>query len=166
MRIRTTRAKSIPRASTGAPSIRNPSPITCASRPGPHNPLGQIKFEFANPYGVYLHGTPGELAFARGLRALSHGCVRVEDEISLAQFALAPDPAWTRERLLETLKSASEYRLPLPEPLPVYLLYFTASAQPDGAAQFGKDPYGWDRDLLAALGPDSARVAAAPSPQG
>jgi murein L,D-transpeptidase YcbB/YkuD len=121
--------------------------------PGPRNPLGRIKFSFKSPYGVYLHGTPSDLAFARGLRALSHGCVRVEDEIALAEFALAPDPSWTHERLLETLASAWEYNLPLPQPLPVHLVYFTAIAQPDGAAEFGKDPYGWDRELLAALAP-------------
>jgi murein L,D-transpeptidase YcbB/YkuD len=132
--------------------------------PGPHNPLGRIKFVFANPYGVYLHGTPGDLAFARGLRTLSHGCVRVEDEIALAEFALAPDPSWSRERLERVLRSAWEHRLPLPESLPVYLLYFTVSAQADGVASFHADPYGWDRKLIAALGAGStpARTAASP----
>jgi murein L,D-transpeptidase YcbB/YkuD len=125
--------------------------------PGPHNPLGRIKFSFENPFGVYLHGTPGDRAFARGLRALSHGCVRVEDEIGLAEFALATDPAWTHDRLLGTLVGASDYALPLAQPLPVHLVYFTASAQPDGAAEFGKDPYGWDRVVLAALDPRQAR---------
>jgi murein L,D-transpeptidase YcbB/YkuD len=135
-------------------------PYQLRQKPGPFNPLGQIKFAFANPYGVYLHGTPGDSAFARGLRTLSHGCVRVEDEIALAEFALAPDPAWTHERLIEVLRSAWEYRLPLPEPLPVYLLYFTASAKGDGTVAFSADSYGWDRDLLAALGADSALARA------
>jgi murein L,D-transpeptidase YcbB/YkuD len=119
--------------------------------PGPHNPLGRLKFVFANPFGVYLHGTPGDLSFARGLRAMSHGCVRVEDELALAEFSLAPDASWTHERVLETLRNAWEFRLPLPEPLPVYVVHFTATAQPDRAVQFGKDPYGWDRELIAAL---------------
>lgn len=132
-------------------------PYQLRQPPGPHNPLGRIKFVFANPYGVYLHGTPSDLAFARGVRALSHGCVRLEDEIALAKFALAPDPAWTEERLLETLRSAWEYRLPLPEPLPVYLLYFTASAK-DGKVSYSADGYGWDRDLLAALDAKPARA--------
>jgi murein L,D-transpeptidase YcbB/YkuD len=130
-------------------------PFRLRQRPGSFNPLGRIKFWFANPYGVYLHGTPGDLAFARSLRALSHGCVRLEDELALAAFALAPDPAWTPERLRETLRSAWEHRLPLPEPLPVHLLYFTAAAQADGTPSLGEDPYGWDRKLIAALGPDS-----------
>ena len=130
-------------------------PYRLRQRPGSFNPLGRIKFWFSNPYGVYLHGTPGDLAFARALRALSHGCVRVEDELALAAFALAPDPAWTLERLRELLRSSWEYRLPLPEPLPVHLLYFTASVEADGALSLTDDPYGWDRELIAALGPDS-----------
>lgn len=134
-------------------------PYELRQPPGPHNPLGRIKFVFANPYGVYLHGTPGDLAFTRGLRALSHGCVRLEDEIALAKFALAPDPAWTEERLLETLRSAWEYRLPLPEPLPVYLLYFTASVK-EGKVSYSADGYGWDRELLAALDAGTAAKTA------
>ena len=126
-------------------------PYQLREPPGPHNPLGKVKFSFANPYRVYLHGTPADHSFSRALRALSHGCVRVEDEIALAEFALAPDRSWTRERLLEKLKTAADERLPLSEPLPVYLLYFTASAAADGTASYSEDPYGRDRDLLAAL---------------
>jgi murein L,D-transpeptidase YcbB/YkuD len=130
-------------------------PFRLRQRPGSFNPLGRIKFWFENPYGVYLHGTPGDLAFARTLRALSHGCVRVEDELALGAFALAPDPAWTQERLRELLRSAWEHRLPLPEPLPLHLLYFTASARADGTLSLSDDLYGWDRALIGALGPDS-----------
>jgi murein L,D-transpeptidase YcbB/YkuD len=137
-------------------------PYLLRQRPGPHNPLGRIKFVFPNPYGVYLHGTPGDAAFDRPARTLSHGCVRVEDEIALAAFALAPDPRWTPERLLESLRSAWEHRVPLPAPLPVYLLYLTATAGADGTVSFTGDPYGWDAALLAALGKDPAAEAPAP----
>jgi murein L,D-transpeptidase YcbB/YkuD len=130
-------------------------PFRLRQRPGSFNPLGRIKFWFENPYGVYLHGTPGDLAFARSLRALSHGCVRVEDELALAAFALAADPSWTPERLSEVLRSAWEHRLPLPEPLPLHLLYFTAWVAENGSLSLSDDPYGWDRALIAALGPDS-----------
>ena len=121
--------------------------------PGPHNPLGQIKFAFENRFGVYLHGTPADRAFTRGVRALSHGCVRVEDEVKLAEFALAPDPSWTHERLVAELARdpETEKDVPLPQPLPVHLFYFTAFAQPDGQVSFGPDPYAWDPALVAAL---------------
>ena len=119
--------------------------------PGPRNPLGAVKFVFPNRYSVYLHGTPSHSAFERPLRALSHGCVRVEDEVELAVFALAPDPAWTRRRLVAELPDARERSVRLPDPLPVYLLYLTASADAAGRVSFARDPYGWDRPLLAAL---------------
>jgi murein L,D-transpeptidase YcbB/YkuD len=126
-------------------------PYRLRQPPGPWNPLGPIKFVFANPFGVYLHGTPADEAFACPVRALSHGCVRVEDEIALAGFALAPDPRWTRARLVEALRTAQEEVVPLPEPLPVYLLYFTAAAKSDGTLSLVVDPYGWDATLLDAL---------------
>ncbi len=123
---------------------------------GPQNPLGRIKFAFPNPYGIWLHGTPGRAAFEHPMRNLSHGCVRVEDEIALALFTLAPDPTWTRPRLLEALRLETEHRVALPAPLPVHVLYLTASADERGELALGPDPYGWDRALLAALppGPD------------
>jgi murein L,D-transpeptidase YcbB/YkuD len=130
--------------------------------PGPHNPLGRIKFSFANRYGVYLHGTPTDSAFGRAARTLSHGCVRVEDEVALAQFALSSDPSWTRERLLELLRTAWEHRLALPQPVAVHLLYFTATADAEGNPTFIADPYEWDPPLLAAL--DRGTTPLPPSP--
>ena len=126
-------------------------PFRLRQPPGPRNPLGRIKFVFRTPYDVYLHGTPTAAAFQCPERALSHGCIRVEDEIALALFALAPDPSWSRERLLASLGEVSEGRLALPLPLPVHLLYFTASADAEGSASFTGDPYGWDRALIGAL---------------
>jgi len=120
--------------------------------PGPRNPLGKVKFIFPNAYGVYLHGTPGRAALEHPVRALSHGCVRVEDERSLARFALAPDPAWTDQRLDDALKNpANERRVKLLEPLPVHLLFFTAEVDAEGALSFVPDPYGWDARLVDAL---------------
>jgi murein L,D-transpeptidase YcbB/YkuD len=122
--------------------------------PGPRNPLGRVKFLFPNPYGVYLHGTPGRAAFERPVRALSHGCIRVADEIALGVFALAPDPGWSRARLEQALVTERERRVALPEPVPLHVLYFTAEADAEGTLRFAPDPYGWDARLAAALGED------------
>jgi murein L,D-transpeptidase YcbB/YkuD len=83
----------------------------------------------------------------------------VEVEPALAEFALAPDPTWTRERLLEALRNAWEHRVPLRAPLPVHLLYLTAAADADGAASFTGDTYGWDGALLDRLGSDPAAAS-------
>lgn len=126
-------------------------PYRVRQAPGPRNPLGRIKFYFPNPFGVYLHGTPGRAALLEEMRAVSHGCMRVEDELALAAWALEPDPAWTMDRLLVALETARERRVSLPEPVPVHVFYFTAGVHPDGSLVLRADPYGWDADLVAAL---------------
>lgn len=136
-------------------------PFWLRQPPGPRNPLGSIKFLFPNVHDVYLHGTPSHAAFNRPMRTLSHGCVRVEDEIALAAFALAPDPEWLPAKIRKSLRDAQQQRVRLRNPLPVYLLYFTVSADAGQRAVFRDDPYGWDRALIEALD-----AAAAPPRQG
>ncbi|HET8611703.1 MAG TPA: L,D-transpeptidase family protein, partial [Sphingomonas sp.] len=59
-------------------------------RPGPNNALGRLKLDMPNPYAIYLHDTPAKWAFAKEDRALSHGCIRVENITELAH-AIAPE---------------------------------------------------------------------------
>jgi len=58
-------------------------------RPGPRNSLGLVKFMFPNEHSVYLHDTPMKHLFEAPRRAFSHGCVRVQDPVALADFLLA-----------------------------------------------------------------------------
>jgi len=133
---------------------------------GPRNPLGRVKFLFPNPYGVYLHGTPGRAAFDCEVRSLSHGCVRVEDEFALARFALAPDTSWSAERLDAALRQGPGQHVALPEPLPLHVLYFTAEVTADGALSLAADPYDWDAPLIAALdaSPSGTRTGSRETP--
>jgi len=63
-------------------------PYRLVQSSGPHNALGKIKFNFPNPESVYLHDTNNKGAFKRRVRALSHGCVRVENPDSLMNIIL------------------------------------------------------------------------------
>ena len=56
-------------------------PYQIVKDPGPKNALGTVKFMFNNPFSIYLHDTPNKRAFKRTQRAVSHGCVRLEDPI-------------------------------------------------------------------------------------
>ncbi|MFO1057765.1 MAG: L,D-transpeptidase family protein [Dongiaceae bacterium] len=112
--------------------------------PGGQNPLGPLKFVFANPYGVYLHGSPAVGLFRRAERALSHGCVRVERALELAQRLLAGDPAWTPAALAAALASGATRTVPLRVPMPILLVYLTAWVDADGTVQFRDDLYGRD----------------------
>jgi murein L,D-transpeptidase YcbB/YkuD len=114
--------------------------------------LGRFKFDFDNPYGVYLHDTPTKAAFDRFARQASHGCVRVEKPAELAKALLAADPAWSPEAIDAAIDKGSTVRAKLPEPVPVFILYWTAFAGADGQMNFRSDPYGWDRTLMQKVG--------------
>jgi murein L,D-transpeptidase YcbB/YkuD len=121
-------------------------------RAGSQSALGRYKFDFDNPYTVYLHDTPTQSTFSRYGRQASHGCVRLEKPKELAEALLAQDPAWTSEAIAAAVAEGSTQRVRLPTPTPIFIFYWTAFASPDGAMNFRSDPYGWDRELLQLVG--------------
>lgn len=126
-------------------------------RPGPENSLGLLKFVFPNDEDIYLHGTPAKNLFTRQRRDFSHGCIRVEDPVALAEFVLRDQPAWTRTRILAAMGAGSTSQVDVLEPISVYVEYMTAVAQPGGDVHFFEDLYGHDAELekqLAGSYPD------------
>jgi L,D-transpeptidase YcbB len=119
--------------------------------PGPTNPLGRIKFVLPNEFDVYLHDTPFRALFTKTVRAFSHGCIRVEQPIALAEYVLRDDPQWTGEALRAAIAQGRERLVQVPQPLPIYLLYWTAWVDQDGVLQFRPDIYERDRRLDEAL---------------
>lgn len=119
--------------------------------PGPGNSLGLIKFVFPNHFDVYLHGTPEKGLFARSRRDYSHGCVRVEDPEALAAWLLQGDPDWTQEKIHAAIEGDVTIQLNLARPVPVLILYGTASVEENGEVHFFEDIYGHDAQLQSAL---------------
>ncbi len=117
-------------------------------RPGPNSALGLIKFDFDNPFAVYLHDTPSKGGFARYTRQVSHGCVRLERPLALARAIMDGDPTWTPQQIDETIAGGVTTRARVSDPVAVYLLYWTAYVTPDGQVNFRQDPYGWDTLLI------------------
>lgn len=126
------------------------TPNGLQQRPGPGNALGFVKFDLPSPFGVYLHDTPGRSSFARRVRTLSHGCMRLEKPRELAEDLLAPQ-GWTRADIDRAIDTGATRRIELDRTLPLFVAYYTASVDADGRAVFRPDPYGWDARLLAAL---------------
>ena len=116
--------------------------------PGPGSALGLIKFDFLNPYAVYLHDTPSKGGFARYTRLASHGCVRLERPLALARAIMEGDPVWTPEAIDATIAGGKTTRAAVARPVAVFLLYWTAYVTPDGQVNFRQDPYGWDTQLI------------------
>ncbi len=125
---------------------------------GPRSALGRLKFDFANPFAVYLHDTPSRGKFTSFDRLASHGCVRLEKPVALAEQMLADDPtrAGQVQSLIDTGKTQ---RVDLPTDVAVYLLYWTAFPSSGGAMAFRADPYGWDKLLAQKIEASSRRAA-------
>jgi murein L,D-transpeptidase YcbB/YkuD len=119
-------------------------------RPGHGNALGGVKFVFPNNFDVYLHDTNATKLFDRIERGLSHGCVRVEEPLKLAQYVLRDQPEWTAESIGAAMKAGQEQHVKLKTPIPVYIVYKTAWVH-EGGVRFLKDLYGYDAEQSDAL---------------
>ena len=121
-------------------------------RPGPKNSLGLVKFIFPNDVNVYLHDTPAVDLFSRSRRDFSHGCVRVQDPVALAEWALKGQDEWDRDRILAAMNARRPQQVNLKRPIQVILFYITAVVMPDdGSIHFAEDIYGHDTKLDRAL---------------
>lgn len=109
--------------------------IKVRQKPGAGNGMGEIKFQFPNDLGIYLHDTPGKALFEETERDLSNGCVRLEDAQGLARLLFAPGEV--------PISSGIEEMVELPVPVPVYLTYFTRWPTPSGVEK-RKDIYARD----------------------
>lgn len=122
-------------------------PYRLRQKPGVDNALGQVKFNLDNGDDIYLHDTPKRQYFGRIFRALSHGCVRLEQPVELAKMLL---PA-SADKIDEWVMDDTTRTVKLDKPLTVYLMYMTAWADEDGMVHFREDLYGHDGRLKTAL---------------
>lgn len=120
---------------------------TLRQKPGNKNPLGRIKFLFPNQFSIYLHDTPNYRLFSENDRGFSHGCIRVERPMDLADYLLGSDALKKRRQIYDLLISGRNESITLDTPVPVYILYFTVWADRNGIPQFRKDVYEHDRKL-------------------
>jgi murein L,D-transpeptidase YcbB/YkuD len=129
--------------------------------PGPQNPLGRVKFNIPNVFGVYLHDTPSRHTFARTARAFSHGCIRLGKAMDLADALMGNTDGWEtqRKRLLSTWDTRT---ISLATPVPVHIVYETAWSDAAGVVHFHPDIYNRDDGLRRQMAsrPGARSVAA------
>ncbi len=121
--------------------------------PGPQNPLGKVKFIFANPFSVFIHDTNSKGGFNRSKRTLSSGCVRVEKPLELANLLMNTEesPSSPSTQFEEWLESGENGYLRLNESVPVHLMYLTSWVDDFGVLNFREDIYGYDSPMMMAL---------------
>ena len=115
-------------------------PFLIRQSTGCDNSLGVIKFNLTSPFGVYLHDTDNKAAFRSDYRYRSHGCIRIEEPIKLANY-LVPNRIDSN-----FLESCFEDQVPFPinlsKPVPVFVAYQMAEVDIKNVVKYYKDVYG------------------------
>lgn len=122
---------------------------------GDANSLGILKFNFNNKYAVYLHDTNQRYLFGQAYRAMSHGCVRVQEWRGLMNQILDWDSAYVQpaknftriDSVAKWLNNKEKKGIAVKKPITVYIRYFTCEANKDGRIVFYDDVYGEDKWL-------------------
>jgi murein L,D-transpeptidase YcbB/YkuD len=122
-------------------------PYLIMQPPGDDNALGEVKFLFPNTHSIYMHDTPTRELFEKPVRALSHGCVRVENPRYFAELLLGVDP----EDIAARIDSGVSQATPVAREIKVHLAYFTAWPADDGRIVHYDDIYGRDQRMERAF---------------
>jgi murein L,D-transpeptidase YcbB/YkuD len=117
--------------------------------PGPKNPLGKVKFIYRNKHDVYMHDTIEPGLFASSNRALSNGCIRVQNPMEFAAIMLREGNGLDESGVERAIRGGGEVRHT--NRIPVHMVYFTAQADESGKVSTYSDVYGLDGRISSAL---------------
>ena len=91
-----------------------------------------------------MHDTPLKSLFGRNVRFESSGCVRVHNVEALVAWILRDTPGWSVDRVMAMKQTSEQADVRLAKPIPVYFVYISAWATPDGVVNFRPDIYNHD----------------------
>lgn len=133
----------------------NSFPYRLQQKPGKRNALGRYKFIIKNKKAIYLHDTPSKRLFNRTERALSSGCIRVQEAEELASVLLQYD-GFSDKRWNKVRSRRNTQTLPLEQSLPVRFIYQTAWVDEDNTIQYRNDIY--DHDKIGLNSQNDAKI--------
>jgi murein L,D-transpeptidase YcbB/YkuD len=123
-------------------------PFRFRQREGEDNSLGLMKFNFNNKFGVYLHDTNSKKYFKRDVRALSHGCMRLENYMELARYLIRNDSVkYPYDSLLTDILKEQQKQVNLKKPIPIYTKYFSAVVDDEKGLMLFMDIYRKDEQM-------------------
>ncbi|MBI1838534.1 MAG: L,D-transpeptidase family protein [Flavobacteriia bacterium] len=135
---------------------KNTFPFKLRQEYGPKNSLGVIKFEFENPFGVYVHDTPSKSLFSKDIRSFSHGCMRCQNPIGLAKTILKYDCRKDKCNEIDSAKIDSllliveNHSIRLLQAIPIYVEYKSVIANRENLV-FLIDIYNRDEKYIRLL---------------
>ncbi|WP_225872547.1 L,D-transpeptidase family protein [Pedobacter polaris] len=153
---------------------RDKLPFTFKQGSGEGNALGKFKFIFDNSSSIYLHDTNNKYGFKLANRAISHGCVRIQDPLKFARLMVKDKYQYDQLRMevnlppVDTNKNKQYQKILARRSDPnkafqlkpswfstrknvaVVIGYYTAWAE-NGKVQFRPDVYEYDAILWDAI---------------
>jgi len=150
------RGKRIPSSAVNWGAYGANIPFSVRQQPSEANALGELKILFPNKHAIYMHDTPQKSFFSRDMRALSHGCVRLQDPRGMAAAVLGTSVDDIAEKLKHGHSTENVTRV-----IPVYVAYFTAWPDMSGKVEYFDDVYDRDSKLMQAL--DATEAVRTPS---
>ncbi len=132
-------------------------PFMVRQASGDNNALGVMKFNFNNAYSVYLHDTNQRYLFKNSMRALSHGCVRVEAWKELADFIADNDSMsnkqavtldYNKDSINNWLLARKMHKIEVKKQIPLFISYFGCDFA-KGQVVFYDDIYNDDMEMIA-----------------
>jgi len=140
------RGKRIPSSAINWGAYGSKIPYNVRQTPSEDNALGELKILFPNKHAIYMHDTPSKQYFQRDARALSHGCVRLQDPRGMAAAVLGQSRDYVAAKIKAGHSSEKVTRK-----VAVYLGYFTAWPNAEGRVEYFGDVYGRDDHLKTAI---------------
>ena len=119
-------------------------------RLGAHNALGLVKFMFQNRFTIYMHDTNAKRSFEKSFRALSSGCIRVQDPLRLTEHLLDDSIKWNLKRINQIVKEGETKIVSFDKDIYIHILYWTAWSE-KGSLFFRDDLYNLDGRLYQKL---------------
>ena len=120
--------------------------------PGRKSVLGVVKFSFPSQHTIYMHDTPDRWMFNAAQRTLSHGCLRVQNPVRLAELILAEDKGWDAVKIADLIKDGPlNNEVAIDKKIRIHIVYFTAWVDDTGKLSLWKDIYGHEKRVSLAL---------------
>ncbi len=121
---------------------------------GPKSVMGKVKFSFPSQHTVFMHDAleRDKWMFHASKRTYSHGCMRVQNPIGLAEILLREDKGWDVAKVRESVnKGGNNNEILMERKIMVHMTYFTALVDDDGKLHAFPDVYGHERRITLAL---------------
>lgn len=125
-------------------------PYRVIQNSGEWNALGKVKISIPNDKYVFLHDTNAPELFNEEVRTFSHGCIRLQNPVKLAEYVLNEEE---KMEFHENMQAQYPCFIRIQRNIRVYIRYITCEADSELQFNFYDDVYKKDGEYLPLFKP-------------